>query len=71
MTDTECASTSCSSAPAKAIGTEEEVTVAFRQALFELQQRISLFLALRIEAFDRLVAESQIRTIGNNPGDAK
>jgi arsenate reductase len=54
--------------PAEATGTPKDIDDAFRRALFVLQQRISLFLALRVEAIDRLVAQSQISAIGNDTG---
>lgn len=50
--------------PASVTGTPEQVRKAFSHALLVLQQRISLLLSLRMEALDRLAAETRLRQIG-------
>jgi arsenate reductase (thioredoxin) len=49
--------------PASVVGTPEQVHKAFTNTLHVLQQRISLLLALRMEALDRLAAETKLRQI--------
>ena len=50
--------------PALATGSDEEKHQAFKLALQILQQRISLLLALRIDALDRLALETKLAQIG-------
>ncbi|MGO1073855.1 arsenate reductase ArsC [Lysobacter sp. CA199] len=50
--------------PAEAVGTPEQVHKAFANAMRLLQHRISLLLALKAEALDRLVLQTKIREIG-------
>lgn len=49
--------------PVNATGTMDEVHKAFSNVLFVLQQRISLLLALRMEALDRLAIQTKLREI--------
>ena len=49
--------------PASVEGTAEQVHKAFTNTLHVLQQRISLLLALRMDALDRLAAETKLRQI--------
>lgn len=51
--------------PADALGEPEQVRKAFAIARQTLQQRISLMLALRMEALDRLATETTLRQIGD------
>jgi len=44
--------------------TPQQSREAFRQAMHVLQQRISLMLALRLEALDRLATETRLSQIG-------
>ncbi|WP_368565271.1 arsenate reductase ArsC [Pseudoxanthomonas sp. UTMC 1351] len=50
--------------PAATSGSPEHVHHAFTTALRLLQHRISLLLALKVEAIDRLVLETHVRDIG-------
>ncbi|MGH8083161.1 MAG: arsenate reductase ArsC [Lysobacter sp.] len=50
--------------PADATGSAEQVQKAFTNAMLLLQHRISLLLALKAEALDRLVLETAARHIG-------
>lgn len=50
--------------PAVATGTGEDIHRAFTNALHLLQHRITLLVALRIEALDRLVLQTKVREIG-------
>lgn len=52
--------------PVAVMGSPEHVHQAFANALRLLQHRISLLLALKLEAIDRLVLETQIREIGKS-----
>jgi arsenate reductase len=52
--------------PAEADGSADEIHKAFVQVMLVLQQRISLLMALKIEALDRLVLESKVREIGRS-----
>ncbi len=52
--------------PAAVAGSSEHIHKAFNNALHLLQHRISLLLALKIEAIDRLVLETQVRAIGKS-----
>lgn len=52
--------------PAAVTGSPEQIHKAFTNALHLLQHRISLLLALRIEALDRLVFETRVREIGQS-----
>lgn len=56
--------------PAGATGTAEQMHKAFSNALIVLQQRISLLLSLRMEALDRLAAETRLRQISDTPETA-
>lgn len=49
--------------PASATGTAEQIQKAFTNVLHVLQQRISLLLALRMEALDRLAVETKLRQL--------
>ena len=44
----------------------EQVHKAFANALHMLRQRISLLVALRIEALDRLAAETRLQQLGED-----
>lgn len=55
--------------PASVTGAPEQVNKAFANALHVLQQRISLLLALRVEALDRVVVETRLRQIGDSSTD--
>jgi arsenate reductase (thioredoxin) len=50
--------------PAAAIGTSEQVARAYRDAFVMLDRRISLFLALPLQALDRLAIQKEIKNIG-------
>jgi arsenate reductase len=50
--------------PADATGTPEQIHKAFTNAMLLLQHRISLLLALKVEALDRLVLQTKVREIG-------
>ncbi len=50
--------------PAAIEGAPEHVRRAFTNALHLLQHRISLLLALKLEALDRLVLQTRVREIG-------
>lgn len=50
--------------PAAVTGSPVEIERAFRQAFFVLDRRISLFLALPLEALDRLALKKEIDRIG-------
>ncbi len=50
--------------PAAFDGTEEEKQRAFAQAFMQLQNRIGLFLALPMEALDRMSLQQRLREIG-------
>ncbi len=52
--------------PVEATGTPEQIHKAFYKALHLLQHRISLLMALKPEAMDRLVLESRVREIGKS-----
>lgn len=56
--------------PAGVTGTPEQIHKAFSNALLVLQQRISLLLSLRMEALDRLAAETRLRQISDTPATA-
>lgn len=53
--------------PAAATGTPEQIRRAFSVALQMLQQRISLLLALRPEAWDRLAMKTRVEQIDQTP----
>lgn len=50
--------------PAAVTGSPAEIEQAFRQAFFVLDRRISLFLALPLEALDRLAIKKEVDRIG-------
>lgn len=50
--------------PASVAGSQEQVHKAFGKALQLLQHRLSLLMALKPEALDRLALETRIREIG-------
>lgn len=50
--------------PAAVKGTPEEVSRAFRDAFFALENRINLFLCLPLESLDHLSLQSQLDNIG-------
>lgn len=50
--------------PAAATGTAEEIARAYRDAYVMLDRRISLFLALSLEALDKLAIQREINRIG-------
>jgi len=52
--------------PALATGTAEQVHKAFVNVVHMLRQRISLLLALRLEALDRLATENKLRQLGED-----
>ena len=52
--------------PAEVDGTPEQVKKAFTNAMMLLQHRISLLLALKVEALDHLVLQTQVREIGRS-----
>lgn len=56
--------------PVSVTGTPEQVQKAFSNTLHVLQQRISLLLSLRMEALDRLAAETKLRQISEVPTTA-
>jgi len=53
--------------PAAFEGSEEEKQRAFAQAFMQLQNRISLFLALPMASLDRMSLQQRLREIGNAP----
>lgn len=55
--------------PASETGTADQVRKAFQLALQVLQQRISLMLALRPEALDRLALQTRLMQIGQSSPD--
>lgn len=55
--------------PASETGTADQVRKAFQLALQVLQQRISLMLALRPEALDRLALQTRLTQIGQSSPD--
>jgi arsenate reductase (thioredoxin) len=50
--------------PAAIEGAPEEIEKAFRDAFFMLDRRISLFLNLPLQAFDKLAIKNEIEKIG-------
>lgn len=54
--------------PARAIGTEAEIGLAFANAYRMLHQRISVFAALPISTIDRLTLGAKLREIGRSEG---
>ncbi|MGO4221089.1 arsenate reductase ArsC [Lysobacter sp. TAF61] len=56
--------------PMAVTGTQEQIHKAFSNTLLVLQQRISLLLSLRMEALDRLAAETKLRQISEAPATA-
>jgi protein-tyrosine-phosphatase len=50
--------------PAAATGTEAEIDRAFVRAFEQLQRRISLFTALRLESLDRVALKQRVDDIG-------
>ncbi|MDT4877771.1 hypothetical protein FQZ97_1133140 [compost metagenome] len=52
--------------PAAVAGSAEQVRQAFAHALHLLQHRITLLLALKPEALDRLALETRVREIGTS-----
>jgi len=54
--------------PAEATGTPAEVSLAFDDAYRMLSRRIEVFVALPIEALDRMVLQSKLHEIGRLPG---
>lgn len=50
--------------PVAVVGSPEQIQKAFNNAMLLLQHRISLLMALKVEALDRLVLESRVRDIG-------
>ena len=52
--------------PAAVAGSPEQVRQAFAHALHLLQHRITLLLALKPEALDRLALETRVREIGRS-----
>ena len=50
--------------PAAAVGTDDEVQRAFRQAFVSLDRRIGLFLSLPMQSLDRLAIQREIEHIG-------
>lgn len=52
--------------PVALSGSPEHIDQAFVNALHLLQHRISWLLALKMEAIDRLVLETQVRKIGKS-----
>jgi protein-tyrosine-phosphatase len=53
-----------------AIDDADQRREAFRTALRELESRIKVFLALRLEALDRLALKREVVAIGRRPADA-
>ncbi len=52
--------------PVEATGTPEQIHKAFYKTLHLLQHRISLLMALKPEAMDRMVLQSRVREIGKS-----
>ncbi|MBT2748737.1 MULTISPECIES: arsenate reductase ArsC [unclassified Lysobacter] len=52
--------------PADAMGSPEHIQKAFTNVMLLLQHRISLLLALKVEALDRLVMQTAARKIGKD-----
>jgi hypothetical protein len=50
--------------PAAAIGSEEEIARAFRDAFVTLGRRIDLFLSLPLEKLDALALKKEVERIG-------
>ena len=50
--------------PAAVIGTEIEKREAFRRAFRELENRIKIFVSLRVEALDRIALKKKVDEIG-------
>lgn len=50
--------------PAAVTGTAEQIARAYRDAFMMLDRRISLFLALPLQALDKLAIQKQIKNIG-------
>ncbi len=53
--------------PAAVEGTEAEKRAAFVRTLHQIRNRVQLFLALPLEALDRLSLETQLRELGHRP----
>jgi arsenate reductase len=53
--------------PALAIGTQQQVERAFRDAYLLLERRISLFLSLPLASLDKLAIQKEINRIGASP----
>ena len=54
--------------PAEATGTEAQISLAFKDAYRQLNQRISIFTALPLRSLDRLSLEHKLREIGHMEG---
>ena len=52
--------------PAAVTGTPEQVAKAFRDAFFQLDRRITLFLSLPLASLDRLALKREIDRIGHS-----
>lgn len=50
--------------PAAAVGTADQIARAYRDAFVMLDRRISLFLALPLQALDKLAIQKEIKNIG-------
>jgi arsenate reductase len=53
--------------PALAIGTQQQIERAFRDAYLLLERRISLFLSLPLASLDKLAIQKEINRIGVSP----
>lgn len=54
--------------PAKAVGSDAEIALAFASAYRMLSQRISLFTALPIDSLDRITLGGRLKAIGRSDG---
>lgn len=51
--------------PAAVVGSPEQIAKAFRDAFFQLERRITLFLNLPLPSLDRLAIKKEIDSIGH------
>ena len=53
--------------PAAVEGSDDDKRVAFVRTLHQIRNRVQLFLALPVDALDRMALESRVREIGKEP----
>ncbi|MCE2860169.1 MAG: arsenate reductase ArsC, partial [Oxalobacteraceae bacterium] len=50
--------------PVKATGSEESIRREFQKAMYQISNRIGIFLSLPMDKLDRLALQRQVRDIG-------